>query len=200
MQVPNDPSLLTATQKVLVKTRRAFNDFSIKFEAQRLAFSFNKLKHEEIIGRIEKNNEKLGRFLELSDDIAILQGTRQKPVARCAPKNLLQYWKHAEHLYTLFDRAWGCKCKSLHYANLWLQHRTSPIFQFSLLVVFAPSGATPASAPWQRQGLKIETLKELEGHSSSAALATTAPPIPNCRDAQPKRNWAKIRYVAGIIN
>lgn len=154
----SDQSTLTALQRLMDSTRRAFNNFNAEFEAERFAFGFNKLKHEDIIKDIHENNEKLGTFLELTGELATLQDRPLNATSRSLPKHLLQYWRHAERLYTLLKHAWGCKCRDTHGALLWLQHRSSPGFEFRLLVTFSAIGAiSGAGGAWPSQDLKIET-------------------------------------------
>ncbi len=82
-------------------TRSAFVNFNLQFEAERFAFGFNKLKHEDVIKDIHDHNEKLGTFLELTGEIATLHERSSQGVSRTAPKYLLQYWRHAERLYNM---------------------------------------------------------------------------------------------------
>ncbi|KAK1031602.1 hypothetical protein LTS16_017924 [Friedmanniomyces endolithicus] len=156
----SDQASLTTTQKLMDNTRSAFVNFNLQFEAERFAFGFNKLKHEDVIKDIHDHNEKLGTFLELTGEIATLHERSSQGVSRTAPKYLLQYWRHAERLYNMIKHAWGCQCRDVHCARLWLQHRTSPSFEFHLLMLFSLiGGAIVSSGAWQHHELKIATSK-----------------------------------------
>ena len=67
------------------------------------------------------------------------------------------YWTHVDRIFALLLSSWVCPCRQTHCAHLWLRHRTSPHFEFRMLVMFAPTNSNSSLvAPWQQYGLKIE--------------------------------------------
>jgi len=145
-----------ADDTLMSKTRQAYVKFD--FQMERIKFATNKTKQETFISNIQKNNEKLERFLKFGGKVAALRedstpSSRHSSLA----KHVLQYWKHAQRLHDLLGRAWGCQCRDHHHARLYLQHRTSPAFEFCLLVLFSSSPL--AAHPWREQDLKIEHVK-----------------------------------------
>jgi hypothetical protein len=138
------------------KARQAYLKFD--FEKERVMFVSNKTRQETFISCIRKNNEKLEKFLKFGGKVAALR-EESTPRSRhsTVAKHVLQYWRHAQRLYDLLGRSWGCQCRNDHHARLYLQHRTSPAFEFCLLVLFS-SSPLPAH-PWREQDLKIEHVK-----------------------------------------
>jgi hypothetical protein len=125
---------------------------------ERVKFASNKARQETFISCIQRNNEKLDKFLKLGGKVAALrEDSAPRSRHSSLAKHVLQYWRHAQRLYDLLGRAWGCQCRDNHHARLYLQHRTSPAFEFYLLVLFS-SSPLPAH-PWREQDLKIEHVK-----------------------------------------
>lgn len=147
--------------------RNAFVNFDFGFETERLAFAFNKLKHEEIVTNIHSNNEKLAKFLDLSSQVGALHSNVPQRPKRPVAKHMLQYWRHAERVYSLLKSAWGCACQDTHHAQLWLQHRSSPTFEFCLCVLF--SLRPTVQCAWKEHMLKVEKLQRSPSILSQAS-------------------------------
>ena len=169
----DDISTTTAKQTLMSNACKAFAEFNFSYETERMAFAFNKLKHEEILRSIHNNSEKLGKFLDLSSQVATLHDNSYRGPRRHAAKHLLQYWRHAERLHKLFANAWGCACRSQHCAQLWLRHSISPSFDLSFLASFCPQ-PIPTHA-WCARVLKVE---KLTSPPSSRCSATGPPQTP----------------------
>jgi hypothetical protein len=138
------------------KARQAYVKFD--FEIERVKFASNKTRQETFISCIQRNNEKLEKFLKFGGKVAALrEDSAPRSRNSSLAKHVFQYWRHAQRLYDLLGRAWGCQCRDHHHARLYLQHRTSPAFEFCLLVLFSPLPSP--GHPWREQDLKIEHVK-----------------------------------------
>ena len=156
------------------KARQAYVKFD--FQMERIKFATNKTKQETFISNIQKNNEKLERFLKFGGKVAALrEDSTPSPRHSSLAKHVLQYWRHAQRLHDLLGRAWGCQCRDHHHARLYLQHRTAPAFEFCLLVVFS-SSPLPAH-PWREQDLKIEHVKTSDLVNAISISVPTTPVV-----------------------
>jgi hypothetical protein len=158
------------------KARQAYE--RVYFEKERVKFALDKAGQEQIINSIHRNNQKLKDFLEFGGKVAALRED-STPSSRHSSltKHALQYWKHAQRLYDLLGRAWGCRCRDDHRARLYLQHRTSPTFEFCLLVLYSYSPSP--NQPWKEQDLKIEHVKTSDSVGSiSIPVPTTSAAVP----------------------
>lgn len=107
-----------------------------------------------MLQNVHKYNERLHALLAKSEKVASFRKSNLALSPPRAVRSLLQYWQHADRLYTFIHHSWGCQCKQKHCAHLWLQHRTSPKFEFKLLLLWAPKiFPGPQFPPWDRQGL-----------------------------------------------
>ena len=123
-----------------------------------------------MLREIHTYNKKLEKLLEKNDKVTRFKTASTVAVSPKAVKALLHYWQHADRLYALMHHSWGCQCKSKHCAFLWLQHRTSPTFEFKLLVLWSPmSLRNQTLPPWDRQGLHIKYSNSSNTSGPSAA-------------------------------
>jgi hypothetical protein len=155
------------------KARQAFVNFDFDFELERLKFASSKARQDsqkQLISRIHDNNQMLDKLLTFGGRVAALrENSAPRSSHSSLAKHVLQYWKHAQSIYDLLGRAWGCQCREQHCARLYLQHRTSPVFELCLMVMFSLSPS--AAHPWREQDLKIEHLKS--NNSVSLPVPTT---------------------------
>lgn len=111
-----------------------------------------------MLNDVRKHNKKLDTLLVKSKKVAKFKKSSTSASSAMAVKSLLQYWQHANRVYRFLHHSWGCQCKGQHCAHLWLQHRTSPTFEFKLLLLWAPKMFVGQRfPPWDRQGLSITT-------------------------------------------
>lgn len=194
----------SANNTLMDKARQTYNRFD--FELERVSFASNKTKQEHLIDCIQNNNRKLEKFLEYSGKVAALREDSAPKVRHSVAKHLLRYWTHANRLYDLLGRAWGCQCRDYHYARLYLQHRTSPSFELCLLVLYALT-PSPAHA-WREQSLKIEQVRNRDladpGSISVPSLPSTAPsgvhaatPAKSSVLSRMKKKYADIHPIVG---
>jgi hypothetical protein len=154
------------------KARQAYVRFD--FEMERVKFASSKTKQETFISCIQRNNEKLEKFLKFGGKVAALRENSTPRSRHCSlSKHVFQYWKHAQSIYDLLELSWGCQCHDHHHARLYLQHRTSPAFEICLLVLFSPS-PSPAH-PWKAEDLKIEHVKTSDSINSISMSVSTTP-------------------------
>lgn len=130
---------------------------------------------------IHKYNKKLDALLVKSEKVANFRQSNTKVASPVAVKSLLQYWQHANRLYTFIHHSWGCQCKGQHCAHLWLQHRTSPTFEFKLLLLWAPKMFLGQQfPPWDRQGLSITSRSLKDGATDSQTTDRTDSQLSAC--------------------
>lgn len=138
------------------------------YRKEQIQFGLGATGREYILKEIRKYNKKLDILLAKSEKIATFRKPHTLISSPRAVRSLLQYWQHADRIYTFIHHSWGCLCKEQHCAHLWLQHRTSPVFEFKLLLLWAPKVLRAQNLPpWDRQGLSI-TSKTLTGQINSS--------------------------------
>ena len=92
------------------------------YRKEQLKFGLGRARREDLLKEIRANNKKLDRLLEKSDKVASYRKPTTVAVSPRVVKSLLQYWRHADRIYALIHRSWGCQCSQQHCAYLWLQH------------------------------------------------------------------------------
>ena len=144
-----------------------------RYRKEQVEFGWGKPQREEILNDIHKQNKKLEKLLEKSDKITKSKNSTTVAAPPKTVKSLLRYWQHADRIYALIHHSWGCQCKDKHCAHLWLQHRTSPTFEFKLLVLWAPKAVQGhALPPWDRQGLQITRLNSETMRAQPSSVPT----------------------------
>lgn len=182
---------LTAYQTQCTKQQlmaRAYTHLSdkYKYEHDRIKFALGRRLREEILDSIRRKIKLLGRILAESDQIAAFEQSNKVALSSRSVKNLVGYWRHADRVFSLLLLSWVCPCKQNHCAHLWLQHRTTPRFDFRMLVLFAPKGCnTAATPPWQQHGIQIEWTSSAD-NVANRIIATAAFPSPRI-PMQPSR-------------
>lgn len=108
-----------------------------RFQAKKLVYTLAIPQRETLIEEIERYNRTLEETLVANDRIAQLsqQTSPRAPKSRI-PKPLLQFWKHADKIFSLLANAWRCQCKGLHCAKLWLKQRTTAAVDMRLVLKF----------------------------------------------------------------
>ena len=163
-------------QKLSATALSTFLKTQLRHHKHQIEFGLGKPGRDSILKDIHQHNKKLERLLGRCDKLAKFKRADTITVSPRAVKSLLQYWQHADRIYALMHHSWGCTCKQSHCAYIWLQHKTSPSFEFKLLVLWAPFlGPTQALPPWDRQALRI-TREDVEV-SIAAPSVTKAPPL-----------------------
>lgn len=188
----------------------AFQTFAkdqMAYRGEQLKYGLSKPQREDLIAQMRGDNQKLRDLLEQSEKVASLKVSKASAVYSKALKAMLQYWRHADRIYTLVSQSWECACRKKHHAHLWLQHRESSMFEFTFLVLFDP-GIHPKHTlpPWDRQGLRVtqcrsekrrrtvetgktaSTIQMAPAKSSQSLTTAKTPEIPR----------SKVRYVRNL--
>lgn len=174
------------TKKQLMAKAYTHLSDTYKYEHERFKFALGRRLREETLDSIRRKIKLLGRILAESDQIASFEQSNKVALSPRSVKNLVGYWRHADRVYSLLLSSWVCPCKQNHCAHLWLQHRTTPSFDFRMLVLFAPKGCnTAGTPPWQQHGIQIEWTSSAD-NVASQILATAALPSPRI-PMQPSR-------------
>lgn len=174
-----------------------------KYEHERLKFAFGQRLRKETLNGIHRKIKLLKRILAESDQVAAFEDSNKVALSPRSVRNLVGYWRHADRVYALLLSSWICPCKQSHCAHLWLQHRTSPSFDFRMLVLFAPKGCnTSKSSPWQQHGIQIEWTSSTSdvGNQVVASALVPTPKIPMQLPAivnQPRRLGGLSRKAKG---
>ncbi len=145
-----------------------------QYRKEQLEFGFGAPHRQDILSKIRKRNTKLKELLEGSERLVRFKESKRTTSSPKAGRLLLQYSKHADRVHELLSHSFGCLCKDKHCARLWLQHRTSPSFEFKILMLWAPRALRGQQLPpWDMQGLLI-TWEAASGQL--AALPTIRAP------------------------
>ena len=149
---------------------------NLEFQAQRVKFGFGRAVREKLFDELSKYNARLRDLLDTNDKALALKQAREGNKKSMVGKMLWRFWRHARSLHSTLTKAWICDCKSLHHANLLLQHRVTPEVEFKVLFSYAQdtpsSGSSHRSWDWQETSIKI-----LEKSSESQALSLTVPTV-----------------------
>jgi len=108
-----------------------------KFQAKKVAYALAIPQRDTLLEEIDSYNKTLEELLTANDRIAQLsQQTSGRTFKPRIPKPLLQFWKHADRIFSLLADAWKCQCKDLHCAKLWLKQRTTAAVDMNLVLKF----------------------------------------------------------------
>lgn len=129
---------------------------NIKFQAKRVKYSFSGATRDSLLDQIDKYNQTLESLLAANDRVAALSQSTPKPAARSMASKLVQYWRHADRIFTLMREAFECHCKSMHCANLWLSHRPAGTVDMSLLLKFSQGIVSIDKQPWNERPMQIK--------------------------------------------
>ena len=173
------------------------------YRGEQLKYGLSKPQREDLIAQMRGDNQKLRDLLEQSEKVASLKVSKAPAVYSRALKAMLQYWRHADRIYTLVSQSWECACRKKHHAHLWLQHRESSMFEFTFLVLFDP-GIHPKHTlpPWDRQGLRVtqcrfEKRRRAAETGKKASKAQVAPGKSSqslTTATTPDKHTTKVRY------
>ncbi|WPH03870.1 Hypothetical protein R9X50_00675300 [Acrodontium crateriforme] len=157
----------TDAQKLLM-TRANF-----KFQAKRVKYSFSGATRDILLDQIEKYNGTLESLLATNDRVSALAQITSKAAPRSMASKIVQYWRHADRIFTLMTEAFKCHCKSMHYANLWLSHRPAGTVDMSMVLKFSQGIVSIDKQPWKERPLQIK-LAGKASQSSQGAICTLA--------------------------
>lgn len=109
----------------------------VRFQAKKVGYALAIPQRDTLLEEIDGYNKTLEELLAANDRIAQLsQQTSGRNFKPRIPKPLLQFWRHADKIFSLLADAWRCQCKSLHCAKLWLKQRTTAAVDMRLVLRF----------------------------------------------------------------
>ncbi|KAK0614454.1 hypothetical protein B0T14DRAFT_570391 [Immersiella caudata] len=165
--------------------------------ASRARFIMRETDRTRIFGELHLGNDRLEKLLQMNDHLSALQTARQKATANATASAtaLVDFWRHADRLYTTLSRSWGCSCVHSHCARLALEHRTNSEKEFRLLVSYGPAiptAVTGSSGKWKLCSLKIkaqsaEKLQPVERVREALPPASIPSSDPQHRTAVPSK-------------
>lgn len=146
----------------------------------RAKFIMQESIRKRIFGELQAGNDRLEKLLQMNDHLSALQTARQQTIAKTTTSAtaLNDFWKHADRLFTVLSRSWGCSCFQSHCARLALEHRTSAEKEFRLLLSYGPVIPTiNTSGRWELCSLKIKA-QPAEKLQSVEQVREALPPAP----------------------
>lgn len=150
----------------------------LEYHLQRIRFTFNKTPRNKLLDELAQYNTKLRQLLASSDRLAVLRRLPEQKKSRFG-NGLLRFWHYAKRLHALLQQAWRCDCKNLHYASLFLRHRTSPDVAFKIQFNFSQSAGRPSSPPWTSRETQISLAENPQlptAHAITTPAATLSHP------------------------
>jgi hypothetical protein len=150
-------------------------------EYKRIKFSLTKSSYEELMKRIEKDNDTLAN---LTGQSLRLEPTRLRRSNRTTDFDRIR--SQADSLYRVLKKNWCCSCQTPHNASLRLEARTSgnsgsfdtesERMRFRMLFSFDIDPSFAHSVPWQPKETEIEPLEVTEDDMdpSKVSLASLA--------------------------
>ncbi|KAK4985214.1 hypothetical protein LTR50_006108 [Elasticomyces elasticus] len=140
-----------------------------EYQKQRLKFAFGEPNRDRLFSKINQLNDELEKVLKTSDEIAAAR--RLSPADRVSgtPRWLLQFWQHANAVYTSLQQSWDCECRARHLSKLRLEHRTSPELDFQVLLNYAESRRGGDSASWAWQSTCI-SVRRAQSHVAAVLV------------------------------
>ncbi|OCK80067.1 hypothetical protein K432DRAFT_453695 [Lepidopterella palustris CBS 459.81] len=144
----------------------------LEFEAQRIKFSFSQTARSKLFAEMAHLNGQLRDLLVSQERNYELVEKRASREESGLSKGLLDFWRHANRIFKLLQKAWCCSCQFYHGANLALRHRKSPDVDLRILFQFSETNIAPS--PWTWQETRIRILETGRGNALThgKALAT----------------------------
>ncbi|KAH6681496.1 hypothetical protein B0J14DRAFT_530012 [Halenospora varia] len=129
-------------------------------EYKRIKFSLSKSAYEELVKRIEKDNDTLAN---LTGQSLRLEPTRQRRTLRTPEFELIR--SQADSLHRVLKKNICCSCQTPHNVNLRLEARTSTEtgengkMRFRMVFTFDTTHGDGGHLPWQPRYTEIEPLE-----------------------------------------
>ena len=149
-----------------------------RHEYKRIKFSLTKSSYEELMKRIEKDNDTLAH---LTGQSLRLEPTRLRRGNRITDFDRVR--SQADSLYRVLKKNWCCTCQTPHKASLRLEARTagsvdteSERMRFRMVFSFDIDPSIAHSIPWKPKETEIEPLEitEEEIAASKVSLGSLA--------------------------
>jgi hypothetical protein len=107
---------------------------NMRFQAQRLKYSFTDLNRVELLAEVEDYIRRLSELLSASDELAALPRKQHRTASKAVGKKVLDFWTHADNIFQLIRDTWHCNCRSS--ACLWLQQNYAKISEMRMHLGF----------------------------------------------------------------
>ncbi|RDI76572.1 Nucleoporin [Venturia inaequalis] len=157
---------------------------NIRYEGQRAKFALGKSVRTKLFSELASYNARLRELLDTSDEIEIIRSTRRDLRGPASAKGLSKFWKHANNIFRLLQKAWGCECSPKHHVNIMLQHRTNSQVNFTLSFLFSKLLVQPQCPSWSsfRSRIDLTEDEKIEStpqfHRSFSEITINTPSTP----------------------
>lgn len=157
---------------------------NMKYEGQRAKFALGKSVRAKLFGEIASYNARLRELLDTSDEIENIRSTRRDLQGPASVKGISKFWKHANNIFRLLQKAWGCECLPDHHVNIMLQHRTTSQVNFTLSFLFSRLLVPPQCPSWNSFRSRIDLAENAKPdstpqfHRSFSEITINTPSIP----------------------
>lgn len=177
----------TARVRMLVSSEnRTFQCYRFKFSIK------GNSSRKSLFRELEDSIDKLEKLLKVSDKSRqrsqLFSQRSASSLGAAAEPELISFWKHADKFFHVLASSWNCRCKA-HTANLLLQHRTSSIPEFEVLLT--RQLRIHPSTIWKIRNTKIVAVEQadVDAGKKSVNMSGTAPiHAPAHRDSHPLKS------------
>lgn len=153
-------------------------------EKFRMRFSFSEGVRKGYFDQLKECNARLEQLLNRGDKMsALVQSIRDNEKQILALENIFkQAWKKSDALFRALQNSWQCVCQRYHFANLRLEHRTSPNINFEIILMYWTSDES-FGEPWSWKELQCASMSACAKSPKVAEWSITppssmAPPAP----------------------
>lgn len=167
------------------------------YEKFRVRFSFGEVVRKGYFDQLKECNRRLEQLLSTSDKMSALEEIVPDNTKRtfALEKAFKKAWKQSDTLFRALQNAWRCTCRQHHFANLRLEHRTFPTFNFEIILTYV-TPTLAAGKPWTWKELQCAPMACCPT-SQKAAKIQIAPPAPTpC----PKPASRRVAFVTPMPN
>lgn len=151
-----DAEFVPAERRVKNRLKSLVAKENIKYEGQRAKFALGKSVRAKLFSEIASYNTRLRELLDTSDEIETIRSTRRDLQGSASVKGISKFWNHANNIFRLLQKAWGCECSPVHHVNIMLQHRTNSHVDFTLSFLFSKLLVQPQCPSWNSFRSRID--------------------------------------------
>lgn len=164
LQPPNKTNKLTSA-----KTRWEYETF-------RLKFSFSDDVRKDYFEQLTECNRRMEQLLSTSDRMSALEQIVPDNTKRAIAleKAFKTVWRQSDLLFKAIQSAWRCACQQHHCANLRLEHRTFPNFNFEIVLMYVTSNLS-VGKPWSWKELQCESTETCPASQKVVNIPITQP-------------------------
>ena len=111
---------------------------NVNFQAKRLKYSLTELNRTELLEEVNDYIRRLRELLIASNELAALPRRHRRSTNRPVSRKVLDFWTHADAIFSLIRDTWHCQCRSS--ACLWLQSNYIKVTAMKLHLRFCHGG------------------------------------------------------------